>query len=111
MLDPQQKYMKAREDGRCPFCGTEVGEFPVCKECNAEKIWSDQNTSYLFHDSIYFLILVPILLYFRQNLISFFGEIPYYGFLAFCLIGLSFKIYDWFNIRNFTGFGWKKRRR
>ena len=118
MLDPRKKYMEARLDGLCPFCGSDVGEFPVCKNCNAEKIWSEKNTTHLFYDTIYFLILIPILLYFRKNIISFldtylvdFGEIPYYIILIFCLMGVSFKIYDLFNIRNFSGFGWKKRRR
>ena len=118
MIDPRQKYMEARIDGRCPFCGVDVGEFPVCRECNAEKIWSKENTSSLLFDTLYFLIPISISVYFRQIIISFldsfladFGEIPYYCFLIYCLIGASFLIYDWFNIRNFTGFGWKKRRR
>ena len=71
MFDPRQKYMEARVDGRCPFCGSDVGDFPVCSDCNAEKIWSEKNTSHLFYDSLYFLILNPILLYFRKNIINY----------------------------------------
>ena len=130
MFDPRERYMQDKEDGRCPFCGTEVENFPVCKGCRAEKIWSDGPKSNVLYDTIYFSILVPVLLYFRKTIfyyfefvVDMFEDLPdyavvgldygffalYYGFVAFCLYGLCACIYDWCHFKNFFGLGWKKR--
>ena len=108
--------MQARDDGLCPFCGTNVEGFPVCRGCNAEKFYAEKNTDHLVYDTIYFLILIPVLWYFRQPIISFlddyladYGEVPVYGMLGFCVLGLAFKLYDWKNQMPFTGYAWKKR--
>ena len=118
MFDPRRKYMQERDDGLCPFCGTQVDHWPVCKGCNAEKIYADRsNEGYLGYDFIYFLILVPILIYFHTPILDFldkilweYSAIPYYGFLAFCVLGLCMNFYDLRNRKGFQGYGWKKRR-
>ena len=118
--DPRRKFLAERSGDRCPFCGTETDGFPVCKGCDAEKIWSNSlKNRHLLFDTIYFLILIPLLLYFKSFLIGIcelflgqYGKVPYYLFLAFCCLGLAFLIYDWaFNNKSFYGFGWKKRRK
>ena len=108
--------MQARDDGLCSFCGTDVGVFPVCRGCNAEKIYSEPNTKNIRYETFYFSILNSILLYYRINIIAFldlfladFGEIPYYLTLGLALSGGAFIIHDWFNLRTFRGPGWKKR--
>ena len=109
--------MQEREDGLCPFCGTQVDHWPVCKGCNAERIYADKSNPYLRYDFIYFAILVPILVYFRTPILRFldqllwgYGALPFYGFLMFCLLGIGLNFHSLLNIKDFDGFGWKKKR-
>ena len=117
MLNPRRKYMRERKDDLCPFCGTEVNNFTVCKGCGAERIWSEKtDTGSLLFDTVYHSVFIALLLYFRQTIIYFldkllagYGEIPYYTFLILCVIGYSFVIYSWLDVQHFTGPGWKRR--
>ena len=41
MFNLSRKFMAEREDGKCPFCGTEVKDFSVCTGCNSDKIYCE----------------------------------------------------------------------
>lgn len=66
LFDPREHAMQVRPDGLCPFCGTDVGEFPVCRGCGAEKFHSDHETRFRLWDFVYLLTLVGSLVYFRD---------------------------------------------
>ena len=104
--------MKSRDDGLCPFCGTDVEGFPVCKNCNAEKIYSNLNTrNHVLWDSIYYVVWVTLLLIFRVPIVKFTGIVIYCIILIIGLVGLAFMVKDWFGTIPFTGFGWKRVRK
>jgi hypothetical protein len=112
------KYIKARDDGRCPFCGTNVEMFSVCKGCGAERMVSlePNDTVTEQYDLIYFIVGTTLLLYFRTNIIWFldglffgFGEIPYFLFLFIFVFCLILQLNEFRHIKNFSGLGWKRR--
>lgn len=135
LLDPRRHAMKERLDGLCPFCGTDVGDFPVCRGCRAEKFYSQVESLFRLWDFVFFGGLVSIFLYFRDAVHYYFGTFSqyiggvlepdlgfsigglvfigllgvYYIFLIFLCFGFLSNLYDLWRPVAFTGFGWKKR--
>lgn len=134
-LDPRRHAMEARTDGLCPFCGTDVGEFPVCRGCRAEKFYSQTEGRFRLWDFVFFGSLIAIFFYLRESAQYYFGMFSqyvagvlepdlgfsigglllvfllgiYYIFFTFFCFGFIVNLYDLWRPVFFTGFGWKKR--
>lgn len=134
-FDPRQHVMQVRPDGLCPFCGTDVGEFPVCRGCRAEKFYSGHETRFRLWDFIFLMTLTGVLGYFRgaihhyvdvfslaivvdfglpfeafvASLLFYVVVSIYYVFMVFFAFSFLINLYDLWKPVPFTGFGWKKR--
>lgn len=69
MLDHARtpRYLPARPDDLCPFCGASTKGFPVCKDCGAERIFSAGPSGLTpLYDLLYYFLLAGALLYFKD---------------------------------------------
>jgi hypothetical protein len=124
MFGSQKKFMKHREDGRCPFCGTEVRDFSICKGCNAEKMYSNNDTSQMpglrsLLTMATIILQILILLFFQKFILtivdmkfSTIGVIIYYFYVTIITLSFLVLIIAWFkyliNRTPFKGDGWKR---
>lgn len=129
MFDPCPKFLPARVDGLCPFCGFDAGEFPVCRGCGANKIYSerDDHAVGLGHHvwgMIFFSLAIWGWRWFWST--TLFGDGLwqvqswgawgvkglYFAVITFCAFGIVSELHQaWtfiFRRRSFRGFGWKR---